>query len=171
MNTLTTTTTRAKRSKHNKYCTSAHTKHIHTYMIVVIRFVGGCVPHDSTRIFLERCRVDRRFHGTTNENLGLHGKHIVMVGAVFGHGRVGKLCDSFTAPTCYPVCARAARIEWGTGRVDVGTESIITIRGTGNVRLTRIVGNESILLDEFVRSRRRATVTAPRNIGSTIELE
>jgi hypothetical protein len=142
-------------------------------MIVVIGFVGGCVPHDATRIVLEGCRVDRRFHGTPEENLGLHGKHIVMVGSVFGHGGVRKLCHGLAVSTCYSttVCTRAARIERGTGRVDVGTETVITIRGTGNVRLTRIVGNESILLDEFVSSRRRATVTATRNIGSTIELE
>jgi hypothetical protein len=137
-------------------------------MIVVIGFVPGRVPHDSARIVLEGPRVDRRFHGTTKENLGLHGEHIVMVGTVFGHCRVGKLCHRLTVPC--PGCARPTRIERRTGCVDVGTETFVTIRGTGDIRLTRIVGDESILLDEFVSSRGRATVTTTRDVGSTIEL-
>ena len=68
-------------------------------MIVVIGFVCGRVPHDATRIVLEGARIDRRFHGTTEENLGLHGKHIVLIGTVFGHGRVGKLCHGLTMAT------------------------------------------------------------------------
>lgn len=75
---------------------SEHTDTLHTYMIVVIGFVGGRVPHDSPRIVLEGYRVDRRLHGTTRKNLGLHGKHVVMVGTVFGDGRVGKLCHGLT---------------------------------------------------------------------------
>jgi hypothetical protein len=92
-------------------------------MVVVIRFVLGRVPHDSTRIVFEGFRVDRRFHGTTGENLGLHGERIVMVGTIFGHCRVGKLCHSLALP---PRCARLASIERGTRRVDVGTYSFFT---------------------------------------------
>jgi hypothetical protein len=98
----TSSTTRSIRymqqnSLHNNYCT-VQVLETNTYMIVMIGFVLGRIPHDSTRIVLERPRVDRRLHGTTEENLGLHGKHIVLVGTVFGDGRVGKLCYSLTVP-------------------------------------------------------------------------
>jgi hypothetical protein len=154
-------------------------------MIVMIGFVGGRVPQDSAGIVLEGYRVDRRFHGTTNENLGFHGKNIVPVDTVLGHGRVGKLCHRLTMRMATAKSARSrsrsrsrsrprrtrpARIEWGTGRVDVGTESFFTVRGTSDIRLTRIEGDKSILLDEFVSSRGRATVTATRDVGSTIKL-
>jgi hypothetical protein len=46
----------------------------------------------------------------------------------------------------------------------------LTIRGTSDIRLTRIVGDKSIFLDEFVRSRGRTTVTTTRNVGSAIKL-
>jgi hypothetical protein len=68
------------------------------------------------------------------------------------------------------MCARAAGIKKGAGRVDVGTDAFFAIGGTSDVRLTRIVGDESILSNEFIRSRGRATVAATRDVGSTIEL-
>jgi hypothetical protein len=108
----------------------------------------------------------------TEENLGHDGKHIVPVDTVFGHGRVGKLRHGLTRAIKRSRSrgTRAARIERGTGRVDVGTHAFLTIRGTSDIRLTRIVGDKSILLDEFVRSRGRTTVTTARDVGSAIKL-
>jgi hypothetical protein len=92
-----------------------------------------------------------------------------------GHGRVGKNIN-FVADSVEGMkggndfnTASSTNIEWSTSGVNVGAKAKSTVRAASEIGLTRIKRYVARLLDEFVDSRVRSTITAPSDMCPTIE--
>mmetsp|Transcript_14570 Transcript_14570/g.33663 ORF Transcript_14570/g.33663 Transcript_14570/m.33663 type:complete len:204 (+) Transcript_14570:501-1112(+) len=98
--------------------------------------------------------------------------HILVQHAIFCNCGIGKVVNLTAFPPHSTKCVTgAANVVGLAGGVHVSTKALIGIRRAGHVGHAGIVGNESIVLDEFVGGRVVSTVARTRHFGPAIQYE
>ena len=136
-------------------------------MIMMIRVVGGCIPHYAPRVIYQERRIHTGLEGTPGQNFALHDGYIgKQVCTVLHNGGIGELGHRDTRAVAE---TGATGIECVASRVDVLTKAFVAVVATGHVGLASIDRYVSCLVNEFVGSTGRSSVTTARHLGATIQ--
>mmetsp|Transcript_25033 Transcript_25033/g.42633 ORF Transcript_25033/g.42633 Transcript_25033/m.42633 type:complete len:223 (+) Transcript_25033:171-839(+) len=132
--------------------------------------VGG-IGIDSSSIVHNRIRVDGRSNGSTSIDFRHNGMCVPGCDhSIFDHSSIGECINLRTRTThARKGVAGAADIVGMAGGVDIGAESFVGVIGASHVGHAGIVGDVSLLLDEFKDGGVVSSVARSCHCGSAIE--